>query len=109
MIVCDECGSNDIKTLSFIIADNFDFTADVILKCQCTNCQSVFDIENKIMNIESNRKIKDIPRKPNGVVRCKDCSKARLRTGYTDRYVCLRWNNTTGKNEFCSYGSKLVR
>lgn len=54
-----------------------------------------------------NRKIKDIPiKKPTGIVRCKDCVWGRLRTDYTDRYVCEWWKNSTGKNEFCSYGEK---
>lgn len=56
---------------------------------------------------DENREIKDIPaRKPTGVTRCKNCMFVRLRTGYTDRYVCVRWNNTVGKNEFCSRGVK---
>ena len=52
------------------------------------------------------RSISEIPRKPNGVVRCKNCHFVRLRTGYDDRYVCTHWNSTTGANEFCSYGVK---
>ena len=51
-----------------------------------------------------NRLISEIPRKPNGVVRCKKCRFLKLRNGYDDRYICTRWNNTTGLNEFCSYG-----
>ncbi len=55
-----------------------------------------------------NRLISEIPRKPSGVVRCKNCRLVRLRTGYDDRYVCTHWNNTTGANEFCSYGVKRI-
>ena len=50
-----------------------------------------------------NRSIGDIPiKKPTGIVRCKDCRWCRLRNGYTDRYACEWWKNSTGKNEFCS-------
>lgn len=52
------------------------------------------------------RPISETPRKPNGVVRCKNCHFVRLRTDYDDRYVCTHWNSTTGANEFCSYGVK---
>lgn len=56
----------------------------------------------------TNRLISEIPRKPSGIVRCKECRFVRFRTEYNDRYVCTHWNNTTGKNEFCSYGIKRI-
>lgn len=60
--------------------------------------------------MEKDRDIKDIPiKKPNGIIRCKACGYARLRTGYKDRLVCTYWNNTTGKNEFCSRGYTGVK
>ncbi|NFH40794.1 hypothetical protein [Clostridium sporogenes] len=60
----------------------------------------------KKYNVIEERELKDIPKKPNRIVRCKNCVFVRLRTGSNNQYVCTWWNNSTGKNEFCSYGIK---
>ena len=64
-------------------------------------------IEGKEEIVMENREISETPRKPNGIVRCKKCRYLRPRNGCEDRYVCTRWNNTTGLNEFCSYGVEV--
>lgn len=61
-------------------------------------------ITNILHENDYERAIINIPNKPKDITRCKDCKWAKLREGYSDRLVCRRWNNTTGKDEFCSYG-----
>lgn len=40
------------------------------------------------------------------IVRCSECKNCELREGFSDRYICTRWNNSCSIGGFCNYGKR---